>query len=130
MTIVFKDGTEVLGYWFVDAERTVLRMNLMASVLKQPGETWKAHYRFRYIVDDSLGRDSKDRRSWWLVDSKSERKDDALHLVEGMHKIADMAAVIPGATKYFVELDCSGYEAFDRLAEEPWFNISKEEMDD
>lgn len=118
--IELNENTHCLGIWFLDVPSE--GFNVLATVTKQPGESYKGLVRFRYKRDDKAF-DSADEKSGYIIDSESEERSAGMEvrraIVKGLRAIHAKA----GGSYNFLPLDCSGSEAAERLMAQPWAHM-------
>lgn len=62
--IVIKEGRYFARQWFFSG----VRFDWLCALWRDlPDGLWTVQYRFRYVVDDKIGYESEDEKSWWTA---------------------------------------------------------------
>ena len=70
--IVFKEGRYFVREWFFSG----VRFDWLCALWRDlPDGLWTVQYRFRYVVDDEIGYESDDEKSWWTATLPAETKE-------------------------------------------------------
>jgi hypothetical protein len=70
--IVIKEGRYFARQWFFSG----VRFDWLCALWRDlPDGLWTVQYRFRYVVDEKVGHESEDEKSWWTATLPAETKE-------------------------------------------------------
>lgn len=122
MTIEIHETTHVFKIWHVELLPNI--GNMMAIVLRDPPEGWRAIYRFRWYRDDKIFH-SDDKRSWYKIDPQEGGPGDRDKLIEMFELMMVLHTKHWRTNIHRVHVDAVGPKALDVMMKQPWMHGRK-----
>lgn len=124
--IEIKEGRYFVRYWFFSG----VDFDWLAALWRDlPNGLWTIQYRFRYVVDDKLGYESEDEKSWWAATLPEGTEENAAETLA-----QNLAEQIRAMRMRLTEGRCSDLEStpfhssnveenFTTLAKQKWSHV-------
>lgn len=84
-----------VGLWQFEIPERIRLGNFFGALNKTPDGSWDFTYRFRWYVDDLVGSESKDEKSWYRLTIKASMPE--AEVVSTIRKVVNTANAIAGS---------------------------------